>query len=79
MKFRKIVRLFLLMIIIQSIPSFAQKTMVINELSGSNDEVFFDEMMECNDWIELYNASDEAINLKDYGISKKKDYKKAWK
>ena len=55
------------------------KGLVINELMQSNVECIMDDIHEFPDsWVELYNASDEAINLKDYKISNKNKEKKAW-
>ena len=51
---------------------------VINEIVASNSESAYDEFMDTPDWIELYNRSDEAVNLKDYKISDKNDPANAW-
>jgi len=42
---------------------------VINEVSSRNLDVFFDEDGDPEDWFELYNGSDSAINLSGYAIS----------
>ena len=55
------------------------KTLVINELMQSNVENIMDDIKEFPDsWVELYNPTDETINLKDYKISNKNKEKKAW-
>ena len=41
----------------------------INEYCASNTTVLADEDGDFPDWIELYNAGAEAVNLKDYGLS----------
>jgi len=41
----------------------------INELMPANDSLVFDNFGEDDDWIELYNAGNAAINLEDYYIS----------
>ena len=53
--------------------------LVINEIMQSNVECIMDDIHEFPDsWVELYNASGEDINLKDYKISNKNKEKKAW-
>jgi hypothetical protein len=61
-----------------SISSTAQ-TLKINEVMQSNVECIMDDIKEFPDsWVELYNPTDAAINLKDYKISNKNKVKKAW-
>ena len=56
-----------------------QTTLVINELMQSNVENIMDDITEFPDsWVELYNPTDDAINLKDYKIGTKDKVKKAW-
>jgi hypothetical protein len=53
--------------------------LVINELMQSNIECIMDDIKEFPDsWVELYNPTDAAINLKDYKIGNKKKIEKAW-
>lgn len=53
--------------------------LVINEIMQSNVECIMDDIHEFPDsWVELYNNSDQPINLKDYQISDKNKVKKAW-
>ena len=55
------------------------KGLIINEIMQSNVECLIDDIHEFPDsWVELYNASDTEINLKDYQISNKNKVKKAW-
>ena len=59
--------------------SMNAQTLVINEIMQSNIECTMDDIKEFPDsWVELYNPSDAAINLKDYKISNKNKEKKAW-
>ena len=52
--------------------SMNAQTLVINEIMQSNVECTMDDIKEFPDsWVELYNPSDAAINLKDYKISNK--------
>ena len=61
-----------------SVGSTAQ-TLQINELMQSNVECIMDDIKEFPDsWVELYNPTDAAINLKDYKISNKNKVKKAY-
>ncbi len=51
---------------------------VINELLASNDQVMQDEFGEFDDWIELYNFSDQAISLEGYYLSDQPDNLEKW-
>ncbi len=41
----------------------------INEVMASNEDVFYDEDGDSPDWIELYNAGNNPVNLQGWGIS----------
>ncbi|HKK39924.1 MAG TPA: lamin tail domain-containing protein, partial [Cryomorphaceae bacterium] len=43
--------------------------LVINEVVAGNDNVGADEFGEFDDWIEIYNASDEEINMEGIFLS----------
>ena len=59
--------------------SATAQTLQINELMQSNVETIMDDIHEFPDsWVELYNPSDQTVNLKDYQISNKNKEKKAW-
>ena len=59
--------------------SATAQTLKINELMQSNVEAIMDDLNEFPDsWVELYNPTDAAINLKDYKISNKNKEKKAY-
>lgn len=59
--------------------SASAQTLKINEIMQSNVETIMDDIHEFPDsWVELYNPTDAAINLKDYKISNKNKEKKAW-
>ena len=53
--------------------------LIINELMQSNIDCIMDDLNEFPDsWVELYNPTDEAINLLDYKIASKKNAATAW-
>ena len=56
------------------------KGLIINEIMQSNVETYmYDDLNEIPDsWVELYNNSDEAVNLKDYMIGTKDKASKAY-
>ena len=41
----------------------------INEFVSSNGSSFYDEDGDTPDWIELYNTTDQPINLAGFGIT----------
>lgn len=52
----------------------------INEVMQSNVHGIMDDLNEYPDaWLELYNNSDQSVNLKDYAVSVKDAYKKAYR
>ena len=55
------------------------QNLIINELMQSNIDCIMDDLNDFPDsWVELYNPTDEAINLKDYKIATKNKADKAW-
>lgn len=44
-------------------------TVLINELMASNSSVIADEDGDSSDWVELYNSSDQPVNLVGWGLS----------
>jgi len=42
---------------------------VINEGSNKNASIVLDEDGEYKDWIELYNAGNESVNLEGYSLT----------
>ena len=56
----------------------AQSDVVINELMAKNDNTVADEAGDYDDWIELYNNSDQAIDLEGYFISDNPDNLFKW-
>ena len=57
----------------------AQAQLVINELMQSNVDCIMDDLKEFPDsWVELYNAGDAAVSLKDYKLGKTDKSDEAW-
>ncbi len=56
-----------------------QSDLLITELMPSNTETFADNKGDYNDYIEIYNAGGEPINLKDYGLSDDPEKVLKWK
>ncbi|NLF44046.1 MAG: lamin tail domain-containing protein, partial [Bacteroidales bacterium] len=50
----------------------------INEFMSSNENTILDEDGDSGDWIELYNASDNTVNLAGYGLSDKEENPFKW-
>ena len=54
------------------------KQLVINEFCASNSNIIADEDGEYDDWVELYNNGDTAINLLGYTLSDDVDELNKW-
>ncbi len=52
---------------------------VINEVCYRNATIIMDEEEDYEDWIELYNAGTEAINLKNYSLADRRDRLRNWR
>lgn len=52
--------------------------LVINEFLASNDAVISDEDGDFSDWVEIYNADTEAVNLAGYALSDDPDQPLRW-
>ena len=73
-------RFYLFLTSIVTILSTEAQNLVINEVMQSNVDCIMDDIKEFPDsWVELYNPTDAAINLKDYKIGVKKKVEKAWR
>ncbi len=51
------------------LPAFGQAQVVINEYTCSNLNLHLDEYGNYEDWIELYNAGSESVNLDGYHLT----------
>lgn len=54
------------------------QSIIINEVMASNSGFYPDEDGSFEDWIELYNAGEEAVNLEGYGLSDDYDNPFRW-
>ena len=54
------------------------QNLLINEVQSSNTSTIYDHTGDTPDWIEIYNADDQAINLENYGLSDKSDNPFKW-
>jgi hypothetical protein len=62
-------KFLILFIFIQIISLIFSQTVIINEYMSSNHVTIPDEDMEYPDWIEIYNAGAEEVNLNNFGLS----------
>lgn len=51
---------------------------VINEVASSNENGVADIFGKTSDWLELYNAGDDPVNLESYHISDHSGYLTKW-
>ena len=73
-------KLFTAAVLLAMTTMSANAQLVINELMQSNVECLFDDVTKefPDSWVELYNPTDDPINLGDYQISNKNKANKAW-
>ncbi len=73
---KKIISLFIFL----AIGASARAQLVINEIMQSNVDYITDDRNEFPDsWVELYNSSDQTVDLKDYLLGDTPDASTAWK
>ncbi|MCP3933173.1 MAG: T9SS type A sorting domain-containing protein [Bacteroidetes bacterium] len=72
----KLIQYSFILVLYGSVSIHAQ-SLKINEIVASNASLF-DQDRDTPDWIELYNTSDEIIDLEGYRISDKNDFESAW-
>ena len=65
---------FLLFLVI----NISNAQVLINEYSSSNLNLFMDNHLKTEDWIELYNSSNEDINISGWHLSDKPDKSDKW-
>ena len=71
--------LSLWLLAISAMAVYAQNKILITEFMASNAAFLADEDGEFSDWIELYNASEESINLEGWYLTDKSDNLTKWK
>lgn len=49
--------------------SAAERAVVINEVMSSNKGAYLDDEGKSSDWVEIYNPSDEEVNLSRFSLS----------
>lgn len=72
-----LIRIFILIVTV-SFALSGNAQLLINEVCPSNDVSFFDEFGDHPDWIELYNAGDESVNLDGIYITDEVDSPRKW-
>ncbi len=70
-------RLLLLALLAMCLPTLSAQV-VINEYSASNLNGFRDSFGKTEDWIELYNTSDNPVNISGWHLSDKESKPKKW-
>ena len=79
MKIINLIRIMILLVQALILASIIEAQAIqINEVLPSNANGFTDEDDDTSDWIELYNHSDETINLVHFGLSDKPDQPFRW-
>jgi len=58
--------------------SAAERAVVINEVMPSNTGAYLDDEGKSSDWVELYNPSDEDVNLRRFSLSDDADELDQW-
>jgi len=59
---------YILFVLLFAIPLFSQ-SLVINEIITSNSSIITDDDGSYEDWVELYNGTQDTINLEGYGLT----------
>ncbi len=68
----------LLLILVVSVCAMAQQHIRINEIVASNSSGLVDKDGDYSDWIELYNFSEEVVNLAGWTLTDNPDEKSKW-
>src|SRR5204863_9173471 len=58
-----------LVLLFQQLSSFASSPVVITELMANNTRTLFDEDGDSEDWIEIHNVSNDAVNLLGWSLT----------
>jgi CotH protein/lamin tail-like protein/chitobiase/beta-hexosaminidase-like protein/type IX secretion system substrate protein len=68
----------LLLLLLLAFNSFLTAQVVINEYSASNLRSYIDNFQESEDWVELYNTSNQMTDLSGWYLSDKADNPQKW-
>ena len=80
MSLRFLLSKYLLVILFYSTTNgINSQSIVINEIMSNNESTKQDSDGDFSDWVELYNPTNQAINIKDYYISDNHDDLYKWK
>jgi hypothetical protein len=75
-RFQIILAVFITLIF--SVDRVSSQNLHLNEIMSSNNNTISDEDGDFEDWIEIYNSGQEAVNLADYGLSDDYDNPFRW-
>jgi len=67
----------ILCLFLSNLPNSFCQSIILNEVAPTNN-TFLDEDEESKDWIELYNTTNETINLENWSISDDKTDSQKW-
>jgi len=68
----------LLLLLFSLSSSFLFGQLFLNEVCSDNETILLDDFGEYNDWIELYNTGNVAINIEGYFLSDNPDNPQKW-
>ncbi|MCW8849003.1 MAG: lamin tail domain-containing protein, partial [Melioribacteraceae bacterium] len=69
---------YILLFMVLLINNSIGQRILINEIMSSNSSFYYDEYGDTPDWIEIYNGSDETIDLSTYYLSDDKNIPNKW-
>lgn len=72
-------KFWLALLLIFLLFSSTHAQLVINEASNRNYHQILDEDGDNNDWIELFNTSNQTVNLEGWSLSDNRKYPEKWK
>ena len=75
---KHVIPLLLIFFVFLKLSTLQSQNLYINEVMASNQNVIADEDGSYEDWIEIYNMGDQAINLEGYGLSDNYDQPFKW-
>ena len=70
---------YILLLLLFCFHNIQAQQLFVNEVCASNDSVLVDSNANYSDWIELYNASNQSLNLEGYFLSDNTNEPEKWK